>query len=242
MTKARKHLAWALGVLVAFAGAAAQSAPRAPQAQAPALTLRPGDRIAFLGGAVVEREYHYGLIETALTLAHPDKRLTFRNLGWSGDTVRGEARAYFGEPAEGYKALVAAVAGADPDVVFLAYGGNEAFEGEPGLAAFVAQYERLLADLAAPDRRLVLLTPLPADAGTSPRPPAAVEARNRTLARYSDAILAMAKSRGLASIDLFGAMRAAPRTAGPSWFANGHHLSEAGYLAVARHIAVRTSA
>jgi lysophospholipase L1-like esterase len=238
MTAVHLSRASVVGVLVAL-GVMARAI--SGTAQEPPITLRPGDRIAFVGGAFMEREYHYGLIETALTIAHPEKRLTFRNLGWSGDTVRGEARAYFGEPAEGYKALVAAVAEARPDVVLLAYGGNEAFEGEDALRAFVAQYETLLADLAVPGRRLVLLTPPPADAATSPMPPARVEARNRALAEYAGAIRSLAKLRGLATVDLFAAIRGARPAGGPPLFQNGHDLTEAGYLVAARHIAEQTA-
>ena len=238
----RMSITWALAALVLSGPVAAGTVSRAPQpAPPPPIVLRSGDRIVFLGGAFVEGEYRVGLIETALTLAHPDKRLTFRNLGWSGDTVRGEARAYFGEPAEGYKGLLASVAEARPDVVLLAYGANESFAGNEGLAPFLAQYERLLTDLASPGRRIVLLTPLPADAATSPLPPAALDARNQVLARYAAAILSLAKTRRLASIDLFGAMRAAARPGGPPLFANGLDLTEAGYLAVARHLALATN-
>ncbi len=236
-------IAWALAALVLSVQFAAESVPPAPQGAPapPPIALRPGDRIVFIGGAFVEREGRVGLIETALTLAHPDKRLTFRNLGWSGDTVGGEARAYFGEPAEGYKALLTSVSDVRPDVVFLAYGANESFAGGEGLAVFVAQYERLLDDLASPGRRIVLMTPLPADPASSPLPAAAVTARNQVIARYAAAVMSLAKSRGLASIDLFTAMRAPGPVDGPALFANGLNLTDAGYLTVARHIVGRTA-
>ena len=235
-------IAWGLAAFVLSGPVAAWTVSRAPQtAPPPPIALRSGDRIVFIGGAFVEGEYRVGLIETALTLAHPDKRLTFRNLGWSGDTVRGEARAYFGEPAEGYKALLTSVSDVRPDLVFLAYGANESFAGEEGLAAFAAQYERLLNDLASPGRRIVLMTPLPADAATTPLPPATVTARNQMLARYAAVVMSLATSRGLASLDLFSAMRATARADGPALFRNGLDLTDAGYLAVARHIVGRTA-
>jgi lysophospholipase L1-like esterase len=229
MTRIRVPLALAPGALLVLSSVAAGVVARAAQDATP-IALRAGDRIALVGGTFLEREYHYGLIETALTIAHPEKRLTFRNLGWSGDTVRGEARAYFGAPAEGYKALVAAVAEAGPDVVLLAYGGNEAFEGGDALPAFVAQYEKLLTDIAAPGRRLVLLTPLPADAATSPMPPEKVEARNRALAAYAAAIRSLAKSARLATVDLFAAMGAARPAGGPPLFQKGQDLKLVVYV------------
>ena len=51
--------------------------------------LKNGDRIALLGNTFIEREGTTGYIETALLLSHPELDLTFRNFGWSGDTVKG---------------------------------------------------------------------------------------------------------------------------------------------------------
>ncbi len=103
------RLAWAAAAAVLFV--ATTDKPAAAQASnAPSVVeLRAGDRIAFVGDSFFEREYPRGLIETALTVAHPEKALTFRNLGWSGDTVRGESRAYFGKAADGYGELLKSV-------------------------------------------------------------------------------------------------------------------------------------
>jgi len=51
------------------------------------------------------REQRYGYWETVLTSRFPNKNVTFRNLGWSGDTVWGEARAGFGKQADGFNHL-----------------------------------------------------------------------------------------------------------------------------------------
>lgn len=202
--------------------------------------LRAGDRIAFVGDSFFEREYRYGLIETALTLAHPGKGLTFRSLGWSGDTVWGEARAYFDGPAEGYAELLKNVELANPTVIFVAYGGNESFDGVDALPGFLAQYRTLIDDLAARAPRVVLVTPLPHEGASSPLPADMVEARSLELAQYARAIQDMAATRGLDAIDLFGGMRAAMDRAGQPLFQNGMHLTEAGYAAAAAYIAART--
>ncbi len=52
-----------------------------------------GDRVVLIGDTLIERDQKYGYLETILTAANPDKTITFRNLGWSGDTVRGLSRA-----------------------------------------------------------------------------------------------------------------------------------------------------
>ncbi len=57
--------------------------------------LKDGDRVVFVGSTLIEREQRYGYWEAALTRRWPDRNITFRNLGWSGDTVWGDARASF---------------------------------------------------------------------------------------------------------------------------------------------------
>src|SRR5207249_37899 len=79
-------------------------APLAAPAAEP-LRLRDGDRIVLLGNTLIEREQRYGYWELALTSRCPERNLTFRNLGWSGDTVFGHARAGFGTPADGFHQL-----------------------------------------------------------------------------------------------------------------------------------------
>ena len=51
--------------------------------------LLQNDRVLLLGNAFFERAGDYGHIEAALTNRFPDKDVTFRNLGWTGDTVFG---------------------------------------------------------------------------------------------------------------------------------------------------------
>src|SRR5437762_2404130 len=76
---------------------------------APALAgefkFRDGDRVVLIGNTLIEREQRDGYWETMLTSRNPDKNITFRNLGWSGDTVWGEARAGFGTAADGFRHL-----------------------------------------------------------------------------------------------------------------------------------------
>ena len=83
-------------------------------AQSPSrLELRAGDRVVLLGDTLIEREQASGWVELMLTTRFPDRDITFRNLGWSGDTPAGDAR--FGlsllqagrEPSdEGWRQLV----------------------------------------------------------------------------------------------------------------------------------------
>src|SRR5690606_3518785 len=88
--------------------------------------LQEGDRVVFLGNSLFEEDLRYGYLEYMLTLAFADKQVTFRNLGWGGDTVFGEARSYYTSPPTAYDLLIQQLTDAKPTVVFLGYGANEA--------------------------------------------------------------------------------------------------------------------
>ena len=113
--------------------------------------LQDGDRVVLLGNTLIEREQKYGYWETLLTTRWPNRHVTFRNLGWSGDTVFGHARARFGTPADGFKHLKEHVLGLKPTVIILGYGLNESFEGESFLPGFLTGLNGLLDTLAASD-------------------------------------------------------------------------------------------
>ena len=78
--------------------------------------LQKGDRVALVGGGLIERARLNGYFESALTLGAGPKvsGLKFRNLGWSGDTVFNDARSYFGKPKEGRDRLKKIIAIGSP--------------------------------------------------------------------------------------------------------------------------------
>ena len=63
------------------------------------------ERVVLVGPTFVERMARFGYLETALILAMPNKEITFRNLGWSADTVKGASRGYE-PPQAGYANLL----------------------------------------------------------------------------------------------------------------------------------------
>src|SRR5262245_29885896 len=107
-----------------------------PAGAAEKFELRDGDRVVWVGNTLVEREQRYGYWEALLTALFRDRNVTFRNLGWSGDTVWAESRGVFDPPERGFQRLVEGVKGLKPTVLFIAYGANESFEGEKGLPRF----------------------------------------------------------------------------------------------------------
>jgi lysophospholipase L1-like esterase len=190
-----------------------------------AFTLRDGDRVVLLGNTLIEREQQSGYWESALTRRFPGRDVQFRNLGWSGDTVFGEARAGFGTAADGFKHLKEHVLALKPTVILVAYGSNEAFDGAKGLPRFVQGLNTLLDTLAPARARVILLSPLRQEDLGRPLPDPAEQ--NKRLALYRDAIRDVAQKRGLAFVDLYElvgeAARAAPLTD------NGIHLTPCGY-------------
>jgi lysophospholipase L1-like esterase len=196
-----------------------------PTRAADAFTLRDGDRVVLLGNTLIEREQQTGYWESALTRRYHGRNVQFRNLGWSGDTVFGEARASFGTAADGFKHLKEHVLALKPTVILVAYGSNEAFDGKKGLPRFVQGLNALLETLAPTQARIVLLSPLRQEDLGRPLPEPAEQ--NKRLALYRDAIRVTAQKHGLAFVDLYElvseAATAAPLTD------NGIHLTPYGY-------------
>ncbi len=189
------------------------------------LKLTDGDRVVLVGNTLIEREQRYGWWELALTTTFPGKKVTFRNLGWSGDTVFGDARAGFGTPADGFKQLVEHTLALKPTVIFLDYGTNESFEGPEGLPRFTKGLEALLDRLAPTKARFVLLSPLrQANLGPPLPDPAA---NNRNLRLYADAIRDIAARRGHTFVDLYERFGDLAKVNGVT--DNGIHLTDAGY-------------
>lgn len=187
---------------------------------APNLTLDWGEseRVVWIGNALVEREQRYGYWESALLAALPGKRLVVRNLGWSGDTVFGEARAGFDTPAKGFERLVSLTLELKPTIIFISYGNNESFEGPAGLERFQQGLGHLLDALKPSNARLVLFTPLP----FSTR----LVQQNKNLSLYSQAICQIAKDRQLVLADLVAQF---PEGLPHNLTENGMHLTAEGY-------------
>lgn len=196
----------------------------------PKFELKDGDRVVLIGGTFVEREGQFGYLESALTTAWPDRHVTFRNLGWSGDTVWAESRGIFDPAQVGYQRMLELVRELKPTVVICAYGQNESFGGEAGLAKFIAQYEKLCNDLTGiGGARLVFLTPHKFE---RPRPPLPDASRhNVDLAKYAAAVTELAKRRGAPVIDLFRLPASSANLT-----ENGIHFGEQGYASLVTNL------
>lgn len=235
---------------------------RVSAGDSPAPLLRSGDTVALIGNTFVERARLHGEIETALLLAPgPDVTgLRFRNLGWSGDSVFGDARSYFGKPEEGRTRLAKALEEFRPQVALLCYGTGAALSVSQGwteekgaavrsgagleesLALFAEGYRALL-DLVAGSagdslREIVLLSPPPLENLGDPLPDQTEN--NQRLARFRDAIRDLAEERGHRFVDLFAALGGDDfdgSVADPTLTENGVHYTADGYRVIARRLA-----
>jgi lysophospholipase L1-like esterase len=183
--------------------------------------FKDGDRIVWIGSTLVEREQRYGYWETALIAANADKNITLRNLGWSGDTVHGEARGRFdfNNPEKCFRQLVDQTLELKPTVIFVGYGTNESFEGKEGLLKFEKGLEKLLEALKPAKARIVLFSPsrfvIPANA----------DQPNSRLEHYSRSIRTIAEKRRHHFADIFNWDQGLLAKGTD----NGMHLTEVGY-------------
>lgn len=211
-------------------GAVAAGSAR-PQAQAPAtparLELRPHDRIALVGNTLAERQQLFNHFETALLTHFATYDLTVRNLSRSGDTLTLQPRPLnFGDAATHLTAQRA-------DVIVAFFGLNESFDGEAGLPQFERDLEGWIATQRAARYngkeapRLLLVSPI-AHEKLARLTHVDSEARNRELARYTEAMRATAAKNSVPFADVFTPMRDAMAKASTPLTINGIHLTEDG--------------
>jgi lysophospholipase L1-like esterase len=185
-----------------------------------------------IGSTLIEREQRYGYWETLLTSRYPDRNITFRNLGWSGDTVFGDAQGRFGGPTEGFRHRQTHINALKPTVVIIGLGTNESFEGEAGLARFLKGLDTLLDSLKPTGARIVLLAPLRQEDLGRPLPDPAKQ--NKNLELYRDELRKVAEKHGHAFVDLYGLVEDGTKTKPPAPLTdNGIHLTAFGYWRVA---------
>ena len=196
-----------------------------------AFSFSNGDKIVLLGDAVIEREQRYGAFESRLQLALGEKKVTVRNLGWSGDTVFGDARSYFGPPEEGLSRLKEHLKMLKPSVVMMSYGAGLAFDGLKGLPAFLTGYRKLISVVRSqsPKCRLVIIAPPPLENLPPPMPNQADG--NRNLESLSEALKKFALNQNAYFVDLYGALNgsATKELTEEPLTENGVHYTSVGY-------------
>src|SRR5690606_38995548 len=211
-------------------GAFAQMKPDAGKGTNAGFRLADGDRVVFLGNSLFENELRYGYLELTLTTRWPHAAVTFRNLGWTGDTVWGEARTYISPPS-GYDLLIEQLAKADPTVVFVAYGSIESEKGEAGLPRFIEGLNARLDEIERLGAQAVRLSPVSV---LNVEVNSDIVGRNVELERYGASIKEIASRRNTQFIDIFNPLLQKSKQIKLS--ENGIHLNEYGYYYLAKAI------
>lgn len=215
----------------------------AEQVSGPALVLRKGDHIAFVGAGAMEAEQHTAWLETLIHVAYADKECVFRNLAYTGDEVAARPRSegvpslsYFLDMKPGTVTLphgngkIVYHAGADfhASVIIAQWGFNESFAGQAGLKQFKQDLGRWVAERSAADYgqgkpRIVLVTPLAQQVS------AGGPDLNVNLALYAQAVREVAAEKSIPCVDLFSHSLRVFKAQGPADLTiNGIRLNEAG--------------
>ncbi len=222
---------WITATSLAFLGSLSLPAQPVPASGAKPLEFKAEERLVLLGGTHLERDQRYGQLETALTLALGDKKLTVRNLAWSGDTVFGDARSYFGPPSEGLQRLEKQLELIQPTIVLLNYGTDLAHAGLKNLPDFLSGYRNLL-DLIrskSANVRFIIASPPPMENLGSPLPDQTDA--NKNLAALREALAKLAALQHATFLDWFELMGGVPQPGRPAapLTENGIHYTPAGY-------------
>ncbi|MFM2141701.1 MAG: hypothetical protein RLZZ476_245 [Verrucomicrobiota bacterium] len=184
------------------------------------LELKPGTRIALIGNSLFDRMRDDGQFEALMHQRFAKEKLVFRNLSWSADEVALRPRP------DGFGDLNQHLAEHKADVILAAFGFNESFKGEKGLAEFETLLKAFLIELKAhryngtSEPKIVLVSPTAAE---KPH-----EHLNAQIKLYTDAMKKVAAAEKVAFADVFTDLT--PKTT------NGVHLNISGYAAFAERL------
>jgi len=176
------------------------------------------DRVVFLGDSITEQKLYSTYLEAYALTRHPDWKLTFRNVGWGGDTAwlrqrtRTDENVLFKAEPDGQQKMVeeAVKRGLErdvlplkPTVVTIDFAMNDhsyqAFR-EDIFGAYVRSENQLTSVLKENGARVALLTTQPIE---EKRPDPDKDVRNQSLRKFSDGLKEVAAKQGAVFIDQF---------------------------------------
>lgn len=210
-------------VLVLVAGSALYVRPRegGKPVPGPLLELRDGDRIVYYGNTLLERDRHFGMIETMFRARCPGRKISFRNLAWPGDTVQVQLRPLnFGSMEQHLRTQ-------RPSIILVSFGNNEAYDGEAGLRTYIEHYRRQLNMLKRIGAKTVLLSPIRHENFGPPFPNPS--AYNEKVRQYADATRQLAQEAGAIYVDLYKTLISAESDPPVALTDNSVHLNQYGY-------------
>ncbi len=204
---------------------AARPGAAKPQAVKLPLELQAGARIALIGNTLLERSQEFGQFEALLHQRFPKHQLVVRHLAWSADEIGRQPRPDNFADTEQHLTHERA------DVIFAAFGFNESFAGEAGLAAFRKQLTEYLAALKAKAYngqsapRVVLVSPI---ANENIEHVPAADLNNDRIQAYLAVMRDVAAQQQVGFVDVFAPTNEALRSPGSDFTINGVHLTQDG--------------
>ena len=231
LTRLKGIMIQRLLLFVALGGALIAETLSAGAANTNRFELAEGDRVVFIGDTLIEQENRHGHLEYMMTTQHPDRTVTFRNLGWSADLPTGISRASFDwskSPETWRERLLGQIRDTQPTVAVLGYGMAASFDGEPGLEAFRSGMIGLLDGIREinPKVRFILFSPIRHESMEAPLPDP--EAHNEPLARYTQVLSELADRYEAHFVNFFENLKGQPQR-GWRLTDNGIHLNDFGY-------------
>ena len=186
-----------------------------------------GDRVVILGGTLAERMQHDAWMETLIQNRATGKKLSFRNLGFSADSVDERLRV------TGYGSQDEWLRKTKPDWVFAFFGFNESFAGKSKVDQFKQSLRKFVNQLKAKNYngknppQVVLFSPIAHENLNQANLPDGLES-NLRLRLYSDAIADIATETNVHYVDLFTPTFEGYQDDATQWTINGIHLTEYG--------------
>ena len=177
-----------------------------------------GDRVAFLGDSITQQRLYTTYLEAYTLSRYPKWKLTFRNVGWGGDTSwlrqrshTDEGKLFAADPEEQQKMVEQAVAaglGRDvlplkPTAITIKFGMNDhAYQAfrEDIFRAYVRSQSQLAKVLEKNGARVAFLTPQPIE---DKRPDPDKDVKNISLRKFSDGLKQVAVEQHALFVDQF---------------------------------------
>jgi lysophospholipase L1-like esterase len=180
--------------------------------------IHDGDRVVFLGDSITEQRLYTTYIEGYTLSRHPDWKLSFRNVGWGGDTSwlrqrvhPDEAKLFAAKPEDQQKMVEDSVKrGLERDVlplhptfVTVKFGMNDhsyqAFRPDI-FSAYTRSQTEIAKILTGQGARVAFLTPQPIE---EKRPDPDADIRNQSLRKFSDGLKEVAEKTHTTFVDQF---------------------------------------